>query len=66
MDAELNEQAARPENVMPEHDSKAECKDDSDTDKASAILLEFMSEMKGWENKFATRRTGSARQSSED
>jgi hypothetical protein len=28
MDAELNEQAARPENVLPEHDSKAECKDD--------------------------------------
>jgi len=26
----------------------------ADTDKASAILLEFMSEMKGWENKFAT------------
>jgi hypothetical protein len=28
MDAEPNEQAARPENVLPEHDSKAECKDD--------------------------------------
>jgi hypothetical protein len=26
----------------------------ADTDKASAALLEFMSEMKGWENKFAT------------
>jgi NTF2 fold immunity protein len=25
----------------------------ADTDKALAVLLEFMSEMKGWENKFA-------------
>ena len=28
VDAEPNEQAARPENVSQEHDSKAECKDD--------------------------------------
>jgi len=26
----------------------------AETDNASAVLLEFMSEMKGWENKFAT------------